>query len=102
MRLNVQIKFLQNDILQLRMDKRMLARERDLHQRVFQLYHWLSRVSNYCLHRAAYNKLAESLSLTLDPASLSTLSPQGLPVMLKAKEITVPSYHRADFPSEFI
>jgi len=51
---------------------------------------------------AAYNKLAESLSLTLDPASLSTLSPQSLPVMLKAKEITVPSYHRADFPSEFI
>ncbi|KAG1839240.1 hypothetical protein DFJ58DRAFT_733462 [Suillus subalutaceus] len=86
--LEEQIKFLQHDILQLRMDKQMLARERDLHQRVFQL--------------AAYNKLAESLSLTLDPASLSTLSPQSLPVMLKAKEIAVPSYNCADFPSEFI
>ncbi|KAG1730659.1 uncharacterized protein EDB91DRAFT_747884 [Suillus paluster] len=83
MRLEEQIKFLQNDILQLQMDKQMLARERDLHQ-------------------AAYNKLAESLSLTLDPASLSTLSPQSLPVMLKAKEIAVPSYNCADFPSEFI
>ncbi|KAG2072439.1 hypothetical protein BDR04DRAFT_1153412 [Suillus decipiens] len=78
MRLEEQIKVLQNDILQLRMDKQMLACE------------------------AAYTKLAESLSLTPDHVALSTLSPQSLPVTLKAKEITVPSYNRADFPSEFI
>ncbi|KAG1806084.1 uncharacterized protein BJ212DRAFT_1303748 [Suillus subaureus] len=44
----------------------------------------------------------KSLTLTLDPANLSTFSPQSLPVTLKVKEITVPSYHRADFLSEFI
>ncbi|KAG2137801.1 hypothetical protein BD769DRAFT_1384927 [Suillus cothurnatus] len=88
MRLEEQIKVLQNDILQLRMDKQMLARERDLHQRVFLM--------------AAYTKLAESLSLTPDHVALSTLSPHSLPVTLKAKEIAVPSYNRADFPSEFI
>ncbi|KAG1741393.1 hypothetical protein EDD22DRAFT_959031 [Suillus occidentalis] len=47
-------------------------------------------------------KLAESLSLTLDPVGLSTLPPQSLPVTLKAKEISVPSYNCANFPSEFI
>ncbi|KAG2100036.1 hypothetical protein BD769DRAFT_1677116 [Suillus cothurnatus] len=88
MRLEEQIKVLQNDILQLQMDKQMLAREQDLHQRVFLV--------------AAYTKLAESLSLTPDHVTLSTLSPHSLPVTLKAKEIAVPSYNRADFPSEFI
>ncbi|KAG2045492.1 hypothetical protein BDR06DRAFT_978173, partial [Suillus hirtellus] len=51
---------------------------------------------------AAYTKLAESLSLTLDPVGLSTLPPQSLPVMLKAKEISVPFYNCANFPSKFI
>ncbi|KAG1808543.1 hypothetical protein EV424DRAFT_1543433 [Suillus variegatus] len=59
MRLEEQIKVLQDDILQLRMDKQMLACERDLYQ-------------------ATYTKLAESLSLTLDPVGLSTLPPQSL------------------------
>jgi hypothetical protein len=54
------------------------------------------------LTRAAYTKLAESLSLTPDHVTLSTLSPHSLPVTLKAKEIAVPSYNHADFPSEFI
>ncbi|KAG1844007.1 hypothetical protein C8R48DRAFT_780465 [Suillus tomentosus] len=53
-------------------------------------------------YMAAYTKLAESLSLTLDPVGLSTLPPQSLPVMLKAKEISVPFYNCADFPSKFI
>jgi hypothetical protein len=44
MLLYVQIKVLQNDILQLRMDKQMLAREQDLHQRVFLVYHCFSSI----------------------------------------------------------
>ncbi|KAG1787968.1 uncharacterized protein HD556DRAFT_1312392 [Suillus plorans] len=59
-------------------------------------------VSNCWFTRAAYTKLVESLSLTLDPVGLGTLPSQSLPVTLKAKEITIPSYNRADFPSKFI
>ncbi|KAG1718768.1 hypothetical protein EDB19DRAFT_1920085 [Suillus lakei] len=46
---------------------------------------------------SAYMRLDEQTA-----ASLSTLAPQTLPVMLKAKEICVPSYNRSDFPTEFI
>ncbi|KAG2115263.1 uncharacterized protein F5147DRAFT_769721 [Suillus discolor] len=51
---------------------------------------------------SAYMRLEEQVKASPNPVGLSTLPPQSLPVTLKAKEISVPSYNRADFPSKFI
>jgi len=56
----------------------------------------------YVLTRGAYNKLAESLSLSANPTCLTALLPQSLPVLLKAPEANIPSYDRATFSSDFI
>jgi hypothetical protein len=101
MRLDEQNKCLQSEILRLKMEKEMLAHERDIHQYVpftrSSLIHTF-----YMFTRGAYTKLAESLSISADPTGTTGLRPQTLPVALKAQEATIPSYDRPDFPSDFI